>query len=61
MGSCYSEDDIVGDHIHTDIRTCNTEEPQQKNRLGTDNNRLLGRAWGGREGLSIHLIHVYVV
>ena len=34
------------DHIHTGI-TCNTEEPQQKYRLGTVSNRLLGGG-GGR-------------
>ena len=32
---------IAEDHIHTDI-TCNTEEPQQKYRLGTVSNRLMG-------------------
>ena len=26
MGSCYSSGHISGDHIHTDITTCNTEE-----------------------------------
>ena len=41
MGNCYSTDHIAKDHIHTDI-TCNTEEPQQKYRLGTVSNRLLG-------------------
>ena len=35
MGSCDSGDDIPEDHIHTDITTCNIEEPQQKYRLGT--------------------------
>ena len=34
MGNRYSADRIAKDHIHTDI-TCNTEEPQQKYRLGT--------------------------
>ena len=28
MGSCYSGDHIAKDHIHTDITTCNIEEPQ---------------------------------
>ena len=42
MGSCYSGDHIAGDHIHTGITTCNIEEPQQKYRLGTVSNRLLG-------------------
>ena len=40
MGNWYSADHISKDHIHTDI-TCNTEEPQQKRRLGTVSNRLL--------------------
>ena len=40
MGNCISADHIAEDHIHTDI-TCNTEEPQQKDRLGTVSNRLL--------------------
>ena len=42
MGTCYSDDHIAGYHIHIDI-TCNIEEPQQKYRLGTVSNRLLGR------------------
>ena len=41
MGNCYSIVHIAEDHIHTDI-TCNTEEPQQKYRLGTVSNSLLG-------------------
>ena len=41
MGSCNSGDHIAEDHIHTDI-TCNIEEPQQKYRLGTVSNGLLG-------------------
>ena len=41
MGNGYSADHIAKDHIHTDI-TCNTGEPQQKYRLGTVSNRLLG-------------------
>ena len=41
MGNIYSIDHIAEDHIHTDI-TCNIEEPQQKYRLGTVSNRLLG-------------------
>ena len=41
MGNAYSADHIAKDHIHTDI-TCNTREPQQKYRLGTVSNRLLG-------------------
>ena len=42
MGNCYSADHIAEDRIHTDL-TCNIEEPQQKYRLGTVSNRLLGR------------------
>ena len=49
MGIYYSADHTAEDHIHTDI-ICNTEEPQQKYRLGTFSNRLLegGRGRGGR-------------
>ena len=39
MGNCYSNDHIAENHIHVEI-TCNTEEPQQKYRLGADSNRL---------------------
>ena len=41
MGNCHSIDHTAENHIHTDI-TCDTEEPQQKCRLGIDSNRLLG-------------------
>ena len=41
MDNCYSVDHIAADHIHTDI-TCNIKEPQNKYRLGTVSNRLLG-------------------
>ena len=41
MGNFYSIDLIAEDHIYIDI-TCNIEEPQQKYRLGTVSNRLLG-------------------
>ena len=41
MGTCYSADHIAEYHIHTDI-TCNIEKPQQKYRLRTASNRLLG-------------------
>ena len=49
MGSCYLGDLIAGDHIHKDITTYNTEEPQQKYLLGIASNRLLGvcRGVGG--------------
>ena len=33
-------------HIHTDITTCNIEEPKQMYRLETVSNRLL-RGWEG--------------
>ena len=46
MGKCYSTDHIAKDHIHTDI-TCNTKEPQKKNRLGTVSYRLLRGGGGG--------------
>ena len=42
MGSCYSGDRVVGDHIHTDIIKCNIGERVQIYRLGTVSNRLLG-------------------
>ena len=52
MGNCYSIDHIDENHIHTDI-TYNTEEPQQKYRLGTVSNILLGQGAGClRLGLS---------
>ena len=44
MGNRYAADHIAKDHIHTDV-ACNTEEPQQKYRLGTISNRLLGGAY----------------
>ena len=40
MDSCYAGDHTAGDHIHTDITTRNTEEQQQKYRLGTVSKRL---------------------
>ena len=46
MGNCYSTDHIAEDHLHTDI-TCNIEDPQQKNRLGTVSNGFLGGGGGG--------------
>ena len=42
MGNCYSGDHISEDHTHTDITTCNIEEPKQKYLLGTVSYRLLG-------------------
>ena len=46
MDSCYSGDHIAGDFMHTNITTCNIEEPQKKCRLGMVSNKLLvGRAY----------------
>ena len=45
MGNYYSTDHIAENHIHTDI-TYNTEESQQKYRLGTVSNRLRARGEG---------------
>ena len=45
MDSCNTGDHTDGDHIHTDITTCNAEEPQQKYR----HERLLG----GREAFKL--------
>ena len=39
--------DIWLDHIHNDIITCNTEEPQQKYRLETVSHRLQEMGVGG--------------
>ena len=52
MGNCYSVDHIAEDYIHTDI-TCSIEEPQQKYRLVTVDNRFLG---GGERGLKLVLL-----
>ena len=41
MDSCFSGDQIAKVHMHTDIPTCNIEEPQQKYRLGKVSNKLL--------------------
>ena len=47
MGSCYSGDHIARDNIHSSISTCNTEGPQQKNRLGTANDKINLETGGG--------------
>ena len=47
MSNCYSGDHITEDHIHINITTCYTEEPQQTYRLGTVSNRSLGGGGGG--------------
>ena len=52
MGICYSTDHIAEDHIYIDI-TFSIQKPQQKYRLGTVNNRLLGgfETFGLHDGL----------
>ena len=57
MGSCYSDDHIAGDHLHTEITTCNSEEQQQKYRLGIVSNRLTGVAGEGRGGRGLNLFN----
>ena len=47
MDRCYSGDNIAENHLHTDITTCNIEEPQQKYRL----ERSVVDYWGGRGGV----------
>ena len=47
MGSFYTRDHTAGDHIHTDIRTCNTEAPKQKYPL----ERSIKDYWGARDDL----------
>ena len=42
MDSCYTGDHTTRDRTHMDITILNTEEPQQKYRLGTVNKILLG-------------------
>ena len=41
MVSCHSGDNIVKDHTHMVIITCNIEKPKQTYRLGTVSNRLM--------------------
>lgn len=41
MCSCYAGDNVAEDHLHTDITTCNIEEPEQKCLLWMVINRLL--------------------
>ena len=41
MGRCYIGDHTAVDHIHTDMTTCNIEEPQLMYRLGTVSKRIL--------------------
>ena len=41
MSSYYSGEHNLTPYTHKDIRTCNTEKPQQKYRTGTVSNRLL--------------------
>ena len=42
MVSFYSDARVARKHIYTVILTCNIEKPQQKYRIGTVSNRLLG-------------------
>ena len=42
MHSCYTGEHAAGDHMHIDITTYNTEEPQQKYRLKSVSKTLLG-------------------
>ena len=37
----WTVDHIAGDHIHTDITTCNIEKPEQKYRVEKVRHRLL--------------------
>ena len=46
-GQLFLDDHIAEDHIHTDITTCINEDPQQKYRLGTVSNTILGSLEGG--------------
>ena len=46
--SAFSPSLIAGYHIHTDITTCDIEEPQKKSRLEIVRYRLLGWKWGLR-------------
>ena len=39
MGNRHSGDNTAEDHVHKDLTTCYTEEPQQKFRLGTVSNK----------------------
>ena len=53
MGNCYLTDRIAVGNIHTDT-TCKIEELQQKERVGTVSDRLLGigdRLLGGGGGV----------
>ena len=50
MGNCYSTVHIAEDYIHTGI-ACYIKEPQQKYRLGTVSNILLGGGGGAKLAL----------
>ena len=47
IGQLHTRDHITEGHMHTDITTCNIEQPQQKCRLRTVSNRLQGEGGGG--------------
>ena len=53
MGSCYSGDRNAEDHMHTNRRTSNIEDAQQKYRLGTASNRSLGEGMGRGQRVSL--------
>lgn len=44
MDDCYSSDHIAEDHKHTDI-SYDSDEPQQKYRLGMASKTLLGTSY----------------
>ena len=46
MDNCYSGDHKAESPLHMDITKCNIEEPQQKLRIGTVSNFLMGLGWG---------------
>ena len=50
MNSCYTGDHTAGDHMYTDMTTCNTEEPQKEYYLGMVSKRLMGKEGEGRRG-----------
>ena len=57
MGSCYSDDHIAEDHIHTNI-TCNVEEPQQNRSTTLERSVVDCCGWEWRWGRGRGLKHV---
>ena len=51
MYSYYTGDHAAGDNMHTDITTCNNEEPQKKYRLKRSVKDYVGGGGGGGGGL----------